>query len=347
MMQQTNYLHGDDQSWAIVLAGGEGERLRPAVSRWLGAHCPKQYCTFVGTRSMLQHTWDRSLGLVAESRVLTAIGNGHRRYLRKPACPRPIGTIIEQPRAKGTLPGVLLPLTHIMAQDPEAVVYVFPSDHYVHPENRFRRLARAAALIARFRPDRMTLLGALPEGPVSDYGWIKAGKSNGLRTRVMGVESFIEKPPGSQAQELYRSGAYWNTLILVSKARLLWESARDYFPEMVKNFDEFRRLLVASRTGKVGAGAMRKALDWLYSNIGVADLSTDILEKLPERLLLLPMEGIEWSDWGRPARIEESLGRLGKTPYFKLRPRRYSATTPPGNLIRPNPPGSTAATSAP
>jgi mannose-1-phosphate guanylyltransferase len=38
----------------------DGERLRPFVQRWLGRHKPKQYCTFIGTRSMFQHTLDRS-----------------------------------------------------------------------------------------------------------------------------------------------------------------------------------------------------------------------------------------------------------------------------------------------
>jgi mannose-1-phosphate guanylyltransferase len=47
--------------WSVVLAGGEGERLKPFVRELLGYEKPKQYCTFVGTRSMLQHTLDRSL----------------------------------------------------------------------------------------------------------------------------------------------------------------------------------------------------------------------------------------------------------------------------------------------
>src|SRR6266536_1520629 len=48
------------RTWSIVLAGGDGERIRPFVEKWLGYHRPKQYCTFVGTRSMFQHTLDRA-----------------------------------------------------------------------------------------------------------------------------------------------------------------------------------------------------------------------------------------------------------------------------------------------
>jgi hypothetical protein len=48
-----------DQLWSIILAGGEGTRLRSLVHRWLGRPKPKQYCAFVGTRSLFQHTLDR------------------------------------------------------------------------------------------------------------------------------------------------------------------------------------------------------------------------------------------------------------------------------------------------
>ncbi|MDC8446861.1 MAG: hypothetical protein LV473_00735 [Nitrospira sp.] len=59
MPSMTGWNDGGDV-WSIVLAGGEGERMKPLVQRWLGRHRPKQYCTFVGTRSMFQHTVDRA-----------------------------------------------------------------------------------------------------------------------------------------------------------------------------------------------------------------------------------------------------------------------------------------------
>ena len=54
--------------WSLVLAGGNGERLGPLVQRWLGRHKPKQYCTFIGSRSMLQHTLDRADRIIAAER---------------------------------------------------------------------------------------------------------------------------------------------------------------------------------------------------------------------------------------------------------------------------------------
>ena len=324
-MDQRAELMEASQCWAIVLAGGEGRRMSPAVCEWLGEDCPKQYCTFVGTRSMLQHTWDRCLHVADESRLLTVIGAGHKRYLSSHLCRQIRGAIIEQPCARGTLPGLLLPLAQIIAQDPRAVVHIFPADHYVFPEERFARMVRASALLASCRPDRMVLMGAQPDGPELDYGWVKASAANGNRSRVLGVDSFFEKPPKQTAERLFREGGYWNTMIIAVKARLIWEVSRELFPQMMEKFEELRQLFAAARVHRVGPAALRKAVDRVYDGIVAADLSKHILQKVPERLLLLAMDQIDWSDWGRPARIADSLRRLGKEPYFASRPHGVGA----------------------
>ncbi|HUG44848.1 MAG TPA: sugar phosphate nucleotidyltransferase, partial [Acidobacteriota bacterium] len=99
--------------WAIVLAGGEGKRLRPLIEDLFGAPIPKQYCTFCGTRSMLQHTVDRAAKIVDPNRILTVVGNGHRRFLTEEMP----GRLIEQPAPRETAPGVFLPASYAMSQD--------------------------------------------------------------------------------------------------------------------------------------------------------------------------------------------------------------------------------------
>ncbi|MBI3357845.1 MAG: NTP transferase domain-containing protein [Nitrospirae bacterium] len=61
------------QLWSIILAGGEGTRLSSLVHRWLGRPKPKQYCAFVGTRSMFQHTLDRAARLTPPDRMVTVV----------------------------------------------------------------------------------------------------------------------------------------------------------------------------------------------------------------------------------------------------------------------------------
>ena len=63
--------------WSIVLAGGEGVRMQPAIRRWFGRTIPKQYCRFIGTRSMLQHTLDRTMQFTSPARTVVVVGRGH------------------------------------------------------------------------------------------------------------------------------------------------------------------------------------------------------------------------------------------------------------------------------
>jgi len=48
----------------IVLAGGEGNRLKHFIYQLRGSPVPKQYINFIGTRSMLEHTLDRAERLI-------------------------------------------------------------------------------------------------------------------------------------------------------------------------------------------------------------------------------------------------------------------------------------------
>ncbi len=53
-----------DNLWAVVLAGGEGMRLRPVTRLLYGDDRPKQFAALVGARSLLRQTLDRLGGLI-------------------------------------------------------------------------------------------------------------------------------------------------------------------------------------------------------------------------------------------------------------------------------------------
>jgi len=112
--------------WSIILAGGDGERLRPLIQRWLGCHKPKQYCAFIGTRSMLQHTLDRADRLTAPARRFMICAREHQHEALLQLNGRQPGTLILQPAKRGTLAGIFLPLMYVRKSDPEATVVIFP-----------------------------------------------------------------------------------------------------------------------------------------------------------------------------------------------------------------------------
>src|ERR1041385_9464738 len=76
-------------SCALVLAGGEGKRLRPFIHLLRGDFLPKQYVNFIGRRSMLEHTWERAEKLVPSSSVFTVLNRSHLAF---PEVHRQIGS---------------------------------------------------------------------------------------------------------------------------------------------------------------------------------------------------------------------------------------------------------------
>jgi mannose-1-phosphate guanylyltransferase len=296
--------------------------MQPLTSDWLGKNRPKQYCTFVGSRSMLQHTLDRACSVVRRQNVLTVTGRGHHRHLADAAkLPLP-GRVIEQPLDAGTAPGVFLPAAYALLNDPEATLVLFPSDHFVHPEAAFCALANRAAELAELHRNRIVLIGAVPDSPESDYGWIGA-EANGKAVDAsedaldaMNVAAFREKPGPAEAGLLWREGYLWNTMVLAVRAKTLWELGRKHLPEMVSSFDALLMVLRAIRQGLFDPKCEPEVLARLYEHLTPADFSRDVLQHAASDCLLLPMRGIHWSDWGRPERVTQTLARLGRTPLF-------------------------------
>ena len=298
---------------AVVLAGGDGMRLRPLTERWLGRHVPKQYCTFTGTRSMLDHTLDRAACLCDPGRILTVVGRHHRDVLHSRAPRATDGAFIEQPANLDTAPGVLLGLVHAMHRDPDATLVVLPSDHFVYPEWRFVAKVQAAIQAAERLGDRILLLGAAPTDIEDEYGWIVPSDDLGPQPahRAFAVESFVEKPGPAEAARLYERGALWNTLVLVARARTLWELACERLPGLTPFFSVLQAAIGTRREAWV--------LDEVYETMPRVNFSSELLERASDRIAMQSLDGVLWNDWGQPARIVESLLAIGRQPAFSLR----------------------------
>jgi mannose-1-phosphate guanylyltransferase len=294
--------------WAVVLAGGEGVRLRPLVRRVFGDERPKQYARLVGARSLLGDTLARTALAVPQERTVVVTHRGHATYLAAEFREGESPTVLPQPYDRGTAAGVLYPACWIAWRDPEAIVAIFPSDHFILEERRFMDHVVGTAEQARRNPDRIVLLGARPTRPEPEYGWIEPGRPIAFiqDEPVCDVRAFWEKPSPERALRCFAEGHLWNTFVIVGAARTLVEAGRRHVPMLTRRLD------------RIGAFAGTPHETWAthqaYLLAPRANFSQDILQACPERLVVSRLPDLLWCDWGTPERVIESLRVAGITP---------------------------------
>jgi len=307
--------HANDHLWSIVLAGGEGERMRPFIEQWLGYHLPKQYCTFVGNRSMIQHTWDRARQITTPAQQITVVARHHRQHALAQAEQEGTGHVILQPQNRDTAAGIFLPLTYIRAQNPHAFVVIYPADHFVFPKKQFMGTVQRAIQATTIFQDRIMLLGVRPTGLELDYGWVEPGGPLGWSQGqcVRRVHAFLEKPDTLQGLKAMSNGALWNTFIMAAKGETLWQLGWKYMPEVMVNFQKLEEAIGTSRESST--------LDEIYRDMPKRNFSSDFLACAPESVGVIELKDVLWSDWGRPERIVDTLRVIGRDPAFS---QKYS-----------------------
>jgi mannose-1-phosphate guanylyltransferase len=297
--------HEKGSLWAIVLAGGEGVRLRPVTRRMYGDDRPKQYAALVGGRSLLRQTLDRIGVLIPPERTVVVTLASHARYVAADLRGAPAPHVLAQPDDRGTAAGVLLPAHWIERRDPDATVVVFPSDHFVLEEAAFMCHVADIARAARHRPEQMIFLGADPTEPEPEYGWIEPGETVGQTARgvLSRIRRFREKPPPEEAVRLFRAGCLWNMFVFAATVAALVEAGRACVPLL---HDRLVRLGIF-----LGTSHESWALRQGYSVAPRANFSRSVLEAGSLPLLVSRVPSLTWCDLGTPARVARTLRSLG------------------------------------
>lgn len=292
--------------WAVVLAAGDGTRLRPVTRMLYGHDLPKQFAALNSDRTLLQQTMDRLRSLVAPDHTLVVVAED-REHLAKAQLAEFDGVqIVRQPANLGTGPGVLLPLSLIKAQSPRSMVIVTPSDHVIPSTASFLYAARRALSAARHAPSGLAVVGAEADGPAPDLGWViprEPGPKNA--PDVDWVEVFVEKPSTRLAKDLLGRGGLWNTLIVAGSVESFWLQAQKYMPHQTMLFTSYSDALAQ---GGLADEQQFALLDQIYQAIPVADFSRAVLQKV-KGMAVVKMKGSGWSDCGTPERLLTSLAR--------------------------------------
>jgi mannose-1-phosphate guanylyltransferase len=302
-------------TWALVLAAGEGSRLR-ALTTTNGVAVPKQFCSLHDGPSLLQEALHRAEAVAPRQRICTIVAVQHRRWWEGPLWSLPSQNIIVQPENRGTAAGLLLPLLHIEARDPQARVVVLPSDHHVRDEAALARSLRSVAAKIRFERDDIYLLGIGPDEADPELGYILPSIGDG--TNGFRVAQFIEKPPMTLARSLIERGGLWNAFILAASVRAFIRLFEQRYPEIVA---EMRGAVAQDRVDP----QIPLAAEDLYGRLPELDFSRHVLEGAEQSLRVLPVPACGWSDLGTPKRVAEALRRIERNErsYSSLDPTAY------------------------
>jgi mannose-1-phosphate guanylyltransferase len=299
-----------DHKWALILAAGEGSRLRALTTQPCGTPVPKQYCSLHGGQSLLEDAIRRARSQVAADHVCTIVAQQHHQWWSTidALTQLPASNRIVQPRNRGTAIGILYSLVHILNQDPDAQVLLLPSDHYVADEAVLNDALGAAMKHVEQAADRPVLLGLHPDEPDSELGYIMPGAPDAFGAR--GVAQFIEKPELTAAAQLIRAGGLWNTFIIAASARSLLNLFLPRFAPIVMEM----QVIVGSALQTKTAGAGWPAIVDMYTRLPELDFSRDLLEGRESSLCVMRVPPCGWSDLGTPHRVGETLRRLPGRP---------------------------------
>ena len=280
---ESSYL---DHYYAVIMAGGGGTRLWP-LSRQTR---PKQMLRLIDEHSLFQTSVIRLEQLFPVERILVVTVEDQILELSAQCPGIPTDNYLIEPLPRGTASVVGLAAAALHARDPQAVMAVLTSDHFIGNEPGFRHLLCAALEVAL--DGYLVTLGISPTFPATGYGYIQQGEFLGTyrNERVFRTLRFKEKPDDVQSQQMLESGDHtWNSGMFVWRVdRILDEFARQ-MPDLYATLQEIMR--------EWDAPTRQACIERLWPQIVPETIDYGIMEGA-RQVAVIPAGKLRWSDVG-------------------------------------------------
>ena len=303
------------KTWSVVLAGGEGNRLKSLTTTERGQIIPKQYCSFQRDTCLMEDAIIRAKSVALDQHVCSVVAADHRRWWTGALSGLPDQNVFVQPQNRGTAHGILFALLQIERRAPDSVVVILPADHCASDEITMARSLRMAANLAAENQDLIYILGAEPDRPDDQLGYIVPSERK--RDAASGVVRFVEKPEMNLASQLLSEGALWNTFLFAGSVRALLGIFDGRFAGTIA---QMRATLGSADSPEI---ALQK-FESLYKELPLADFARDVLEGHEQHLQVLRVPECGWTDLGTPARVEEALRKLARSSVIASTPRSHT-----------------------
>lgn len=215
--------------YAVVMAGGKGERFWPAGR----LNMPKQLLSLSGEKTMIEETVLRLFPLFPPEHIFVITNTAYLEPVRK-LLTLPPENIIGEPVGRDTAPCAALATATVMKQDPDATMVLLPSDHVIRPARMFQEKLLSAAKQAQ--NNALITLGIPPTYPATGYGYMHLGES--ISSEFHKVLEFKEKPDAATAEKFFQDGNYrWNSGIFIWRCDTILEAFRKYAPDLGKKIE--------------------------------------------------------------------------------------------------------------
>ncbi len=292
---------------AIILAGGDGMRLRPLTRFISGKDIPKQFCILDGKRTLLEETRERVRRNIAIENTLVVVNREHEPFYESLLDDLPASNLVVQPSNRGTAVGIMYGLARLCRRSPESAVTIFPSDHFVADDEPFMRHIEASMAAVEARPELTVILGIEPNCAETSYGWIEPAEQldDTAQAPLLRVARFWEKPCRALAEKLWTRGCLWNSFVITARADVLMAMLARHMPTHHAVLSE-----LAALSGEFEDVAAELA----YRDMECVGFSEEILSRVPRNLVVRPVADVGWSDLGEPRRVIEMLTAVGRKP---------------------------------
>ncbi|TBN01321.1 mannose-1-phosphate guanylyltransferase [Hyunsoonleella flava] len=280
--------------YAILMAGGVGSRFWPVSTQ----DYPKQFHDMLGTGdTLIQKTFQRLAHLIPKENILILTNERYNDLVLEQLPEVEQRQVVLEPAMRNTAPCILYASLKIQKENPDAVMIVAPSDHWIEDEATFSKNVKDAFDFCE-ENDALMTLGIQPTFPNTGYGYIEFDKSSG--NIVKPVNQFREKPDYETAKEFIAQGNFlWNAGIFMWSVKSAVNAFKNNQPDLYSLFEN-------------GVSAYNTAAesDFIKENYSKAEnISVDyaIMEK-SQNVFVIAAE-FDWNDLGTWGSLYDKLDK--------------------------------------
>lgn len=280
--------------YAVIMAGGVGSRFWPVST----TEFPKQFHDMLGAGyTLLQKTYNRLAKLIPSENILILTNERYNDIILQQLPDISQNQILLEPAMRNTAPCILYAALKIKKQNPDALMIVAPSDHWIEDEIAFcNNLQDCFEFVAK--QDALLTLGIQPTFANTGYGYIEFDKAS--VDTIKGVHQFKEKPDYSTAVSYLQSGNFlWNGGIFI------WSVA-----SIVASFQKFQPVMTELFSKGISDYNTENEQHFINENYGLAeDISIDYAILEPANNVFVRPATFDWSDLGTWGSLHEKLDK--------------------------------------